>query len=127
MKHRIWLEKVSVVSRIIHTKLDEENYAREILMEQRNLGLEGLTTEVEEICKVTGLPNACIQFVGRKEVEEAMVNHHLIEIREEMELLSKMENIKKTHKKYARIYETEIPRKQQSRVFVGNQYARNQI
>ena len=60
------------------------------------LGLEGLTTEVEEICKLAGLPNACSQYIGRKEVEEAMVNHHLIEIREEMEHLSKMENIKKT-------------------------------
>ena len=96
MKHKIWLEKVSLVSRILHTRVDQESYSREILMEQIDLGLEGITTEVEEICKVTGLPNACSQLVGRKEVEEAMVNHHIIEIREEMETLSKMDDIKKT-------------------------------
>ena len=33
MKHRIWLEKVSLVSSILHTKLDQDNYAREILNE----------------------------------------------------------------------------------------------
>ena len=50
VKHRIWLEKVSLVSRILHTRLDLENYAREM-----KLGLEGFTTEVEEIFKVAGL------------------------------------------------------------------------
>jgi hypothetical protein len=34
--------------------------------------------------------------IGRKEVEEAMINHHLKEIKEEMEPLSKLEEIKKT-------------------------------
>ena len=50
MKHRIWLEKVSLVSSILHTKLDQDNYAREVLNEQIKMGLEGLTTEVKDIC-----------------------------------------------------------------------------
>ena len=62
-------------------------------LEQMNQGWEGLTTEVEKICQLVGLPNACIQYIGRKEVEEAMINHHLKEIKEDMEPLSKLEEI----------------------------------
>ena len=61
-----------------------------------NQGLEGLTTEVEKICQLVGLPNVCIQYIGRKEVEEAMINHHLKKIKGESEPISKLEEIKKT-------------------------------
>ena len=104
MKHRIWLKKVSLVSSILHTKLDQDNYAREVLNEQIKMGLEGLTTEVKEICHQAGLPNVCSQYVGRKEVEEALINHHLIEFREEMEPLRKMENIKKADTRKMQLY-----------------------
>ena len=93
MKHRIWIEKMCVVSSILHTRKDEENYAREILTEQNAMGREGLTKEVEEICQLAGLPDACIHPLGRKEIEEAVVLHHLKEIREEMKPLSKMDKI----------------------------------
>ena len=46
MKTRIRLKKICVVSSILHTKLEEENYAREILIEQMNQDCKGLTTEV---------------------------------------------------------------------------------
>ena len=93
------------MSRLLHTNL--ENYAREILNEQRKQGWGGLTSEVVEICLQTGLQNACLQYVGRKEVEEAMINHHLVEIREEMKPLSKTEEImKKRYKKDAKLHET---------------------
>ena len=95
-QHRIWLEKVCVVSNILHTKVNRENYCRDILTEQIKQGWEGLTSEVAEICRLAGLPDVRSQFLGRKEVEEAMVNHHLIEIRKEMEHLSKMNIIKNT-------------------------------
>ena len=107
MKHRIWLEKICVVSRILHTNLEQENYARDILNEQMNQGLEGLTTEVAQICQLAGLPNVCSQFIGRKEAEEAIINHHLVEIREEMEPLSKMERIKKTDTRKMQKYMTQ--------------------
>ena len=58
------------------------------------MGWEGLTKEVEEICQLVGLPNVCSQPLGRKEVEEAMVLHHLKEIKEEMAPLSKMAKIR---------------------------------
>ena len=72
--------------------MDQENYAREILTEQMKQWWEGLTTEV--ICRLAGLPDVRSQFIGRKKVEEAMVNHHLIEIPKEMEAISKMNGIK---------------------------------
>ena len=56
--------------------------------------LEGLTTEVAEIYQLAGLPDVRSQFIGRKKVEVAMVNHHLIEIPKEMEAISKMNGIK---------------------------------
>ena len=97
------------MSRLLHTNLDKDNYAREILNEQLKQGWSGLTSEAVEICLQTGLPNACLQYVGRKEVEEAMINHHLVEIREEMKPLSKMEEIlKKRYKKEAKLHETKI-------------------
>ena len=58
------------------------------------MGWEGLTKEVEEICQLAGLPDACIHPLGRKEIEEAVVLHHLKEIREEMKPLSKMDKIR---------------------------------
>ena len=61
-----------------------------------NQGLKGLTTEVVQICQLAGLPNVCSQYIGRKQIEEAMINHHLVEIRGEMEPLSKLEVIKNT-------------------------------
>ena len=46
MEHRIWIEKVCVVTRLMNTRVEDENYAREILSEQLEQGWEGLTTEV---------------------------------------------------------------------------------
>ena len=104
MKHRIWVEKVCVTSRILHNNKDKENYAREILTEQIAMGWEGLTTEVEEICRLVGLPNVCSQPLGRKEVEEAVVLHHLKEIKEEMEPLSKMAKIRTQDTREMQLY-----------------------
>ena len=95
-QHRIWLEKVCVVANILHTKVNQENYCRDILTEQIKNGWEGLSIEVAEICRLAGLPDVRSQFLGRKEVEGALVNHHLIEIRKEIEPLSKMNTIKNT-------------------------------
>ena len=66
IKHYIWLEKVCLMSRLLHTYLDKDNYARVILNEQLKQGWSGLTSEAVEICLQTGLQNARLQFVGRK-------------------------------------------------------------
>ena len=94
-KHRIYIEKVCVLTEILHNKEEqEENYAREVLREQLEQGWEGLTTEVAEICQLAGLPNACHKYIRRKEVVEAIELHHMKETKEQMEPLKKMEKLK---------------------------------
>ena len=80
MKHRIWLEKLWVVAIILHRDGEKENFAREILLEQLQQGWQGLTTEVTEICQLTGLPNVFNQYLSREKIEDAMIHHHLKEI-----------------------------------------------
>ena len=94
MKHHIWLEKVCVVARILHIGKEKENYARDVLLEQIEQGWQGLTGEVADICQQTGLPNVCVEYLRREDVEEAIVTHHLMKIKKEMEPLSKLDKIK---------------------------------
>ena len=49
-----------------------------------------------EICRLAGLPNVCLTYLNRQEVQEAIGNHHLKEIKEEMGPLSKLANIPNT-------------------------------
>ena len=65
-----------------------------MLKEQLEQGWEGLTTEVAKICQLAGLPNICNDFIHRKEVIEAIEVHHMMEVKEEMETLSKMSVLK---------------------------------
>ena len=57
-KYRVWTEKVVLVSKIIHQKVEGENYAQEVLIEQFNNGWGGVTEEVVKICQTVGLKNA---------------------------------------------------------------------
>ena len=50
------------------------------------------------------LKNVCSQPLGRKEVEEAVVLHHLKEIKEEMEPLSKMAKIRTQDTRKMQLY-----------------------
>ena len=94
MEHRIWVEKVCVVTRLMNTREDEENYARELLREQLEQGWDGLTGEVAHICLLAGLPNACLQYIPREEVVAAIQFHHMKCVKEEMEPLKKMAKLK---------------------------------
>ena len=47
-----------------------------------------------DICQQTGLPNVCVEYLRREQVEEAVVTHHLMEIKKEMEPLSKLDKLK---------------------------------
>ena len=94
-KHYIWVEKICVLTDIMHNKEEQdENYAREVLKEQLEEGWEGLTKEVEEICQAAGLPNACKEYIHRKRVVDAIEIHHMKEVKEQMEPLSKMETLR---------------------------------
>ena len=94
-KHLIWVEKVCLMVDIMHKRDEQkENYARDVLKEQLEQGWEGLTIEVAEICHLAGLPDACHEFIPRKQVVEAIEIHHMIEVKEQMGPLSKMALLK---------------------------------
>ena len=92
-KHRIWTEKVVLVTKIIHQNIEGENYAQEVLLEQYKNGWGGLTEEVVQICKSVGLRNACEVFLTRAEVKEAILYHHLSILKEEMKGKKKLARI----------------------------------
>ena len=77
-KHRVWTEKICLVTRILHMHKDEENYARDILEEEMKNDWGGLTEEVRTICREVGLPNECKEYLDRKEVQDAILHHNLI-------------------------------------------------
>ena len=94
MKWRIWREKLMMVDAI--RKLDEDTLAKEMFDEQIYLGLPGLTTEVQNICKQIGVSNICQEEVTKEEVEEAIRTHHLKALKIEMEPMKKCKDIKNT-------------------------------
>ena len=51
---------------------EEDNYCRQVLEEQMAKGWAGVTKEVKYICKMVGLQDACISYVRRKGVREAV-------------------------------------------------------
>ena len=89
---------------IMHSRKEQENYAREILQEQQEQGWDGLTKEVAEIYQVAGLPNVYFKYVCRAEVDDALRIHHLKEIRKEMEPLKKLDEIKIKDTRYMQEY-----------------------
>ena len=78
------------VTRIMFCHTEEENYARDVLKGQLMQGWPGLAQEVVNICKNFGLPNACLEYVHRKEVSEAVLMSPLKVLKEEY----KMQKIK---------------------------------
>ena len=83
---------------------EEQSYAKEMLEEQLNMGWTGLTSEVEEICRKLGLPNACKQQVHRKQVLDHARLSSLKQLKEDMEGLSKLEKMKNKDLRKAQKY-----------------------
>ena len=94
MTHRVWLEKVCLVTRVLFEYEEEPSYARDLLAEQLAMGWDGLTREVEEICGKVGLPNACRQYISREQVLDHIQVSNLKKLKSDMEGLSKLEDIK---------------------------------
>ena len=84
MEFRIYLEKVTLVTSILFQHEDQESFAREMLQEEISQGWVGLTSEVKEICRKTGLPDATMEYVPRKEVLDAITTYNLMKVKEEM-------------------------------------------
>ena len=65
-------------------ELDKNALAREVFDEQMEMGWPGLGLEAEEICRTIGIPNICTENVGKAEVKEAIMYHHMKEMKEEI-------------------------------------------
>ena len=74
-----------------------------MLEEQLQMGWDGLTREVVDICHKLGLPNACTEFVYREEVAEAIMVNHLRNLKEEYGM-EKLKHLKDTDIRYMQPY-----------------------
>ena len=102
MDHRIMIEKVCLVTRVMHV-MNEEGYAKAILQEQMDMKWDGLSKEVTEICDKLGLPDACTTFVQREEVTEAALYSHLKVLKEEYSM-EKLKHLKDDDIRYMQDY-----------------------
>ena len=93
-EHRIWVEKASLVTRILHSSQGEDNLCREILEVQLAMGWPGLTREVQEICKTVGLRDVTEKYLAREEVINYIQYHDMKCAKEKMEPLEKCRAIR---------------------------------
>merc|ERR1712059_53471 len=57
-------------------------------------GWPGLVKEVENICDTIGIKNINTTVLNKKEIKEAIMNHHYKEIKKEMVMKKKLQKIK---------------------------------
>ena len=90
MKHRIWYEKVNLVTAIKGMK---EGLAKEVYEEQVLHGWPGLAQEVGVICNTIGIPNANSNIISKKNLSDALRNHDRQEILEKFGKYKKLDKI----------------------------------
>jgi hypothetical protein len=59
---------------------------------------------VKEICEKAGLPDACVRYIPREEIQKAMMVSNAWEIKEQMQGLTKLENIMKEDLRFCQDY-----------------------
>ena len=92
IKWRVWQEKIFLVSRI--RKHEEDTLCRQIYEECKSKGWPGLGQEVSNICSIINIPDVNEQIVSKREVQEAIFNHHYSEMKQEINKMKKLEPIK---------------------------------
>ena len=70
-EHRIWVEKASLVARILHSSQGEDNLCREILEVQLAMGWPGQISEVKYICKQVGPRDGTSEYPIRKQTRDS--------------------------------------------------------
>ena len=93
-EHCIWVEKASLVARILHSSQGEDNLSREILEVQLAMGWPGLTREVQDICKKVGLQDVTKKYICRKEIYENIQCYDMKIVKEKMATLEKCQYIR---------------------------------
>ena len=67
---------------------------RQIYEECKSKGWPGLGQEVSNICSIINIPDVNEQIVSKREVQEAIFNHHYSEMKQEINKMKKLEPIK---------------------------------
>ena len=80
----IWVEKLSLVARILHSSQEEETLGREVLKVQLAMGWPGLTKEVKEILWKVDLPNVTKEYIYRKKIYEYIQLYDMKVMKENM-------------------------------------------
>ena len=94
MKHRIWLQKLSLMLKI--NNQSQPSLSRMILEEQRSNNWPGLSKEVTAICEKIQIPdlNENDFDITAGAIKEAVLEHHDDELRDKIKRFEKMEHIK---------------------------------
>ena len=103
-ERRIWVEKVCMVARVLHTQQEEENLCREVLEVQMAMGWPGLIQEVREICLTVGLKDVTKKYVHSEEVKEYIAYYDMKQAKSEMEPLEKCSRIRNRDCRYVQLY-----------------------
>ena len=93
MEQRVWLEKLFIAARLLHTTEEQENVCREVLEEQLLQGWPGLIKEVQEIFETVGLPDVTRNYINRKEVVQLVEFYCMKMAKEKMVVKEKFQHI----------------------------------
>ena len=94
MKWRVWQEKLLLILAI--RKVKEDTLAGEMFEQQVEEGWPGLVEEATAISKELQIPDVCREEVTKKEIKDAIKNHHHAAIKKEMEAKEKCQELLKT-------------------------------
>ena len=102
-RHRVWQEKILLVMAI--WQQEEDCLARQVLEEQVRQGWPGLASEVKEICRQVGLPDATDQktSLDKDAIKDAIKVHHLQSLKDNM-TGEKLQIMKRTDMREKRPY-----------------------
>ena len=89
---RVWQEKLFLLMRI--RKQEEGVLCRQIYEEAKARGWPGLGQEVSDICQTINIPDVNHEFVLKSKIKEAVFNHHYKEMKEQIDQMKKLEQIK---------------------------------
>ena len=90
MKHRIWYEKVNLITAIQKMK---GGLAKQVYDEQVLQDWPGLAHEVDAICSTIGIPNANHNIVNKKDLNAALRKHDSEEILQKFGKYKKIDKI----------------------------------
>ena len=73
---------------------EEDVLCRQIYEEAKARAWPGLGQKVSDICRTINIPNVDHEFVLKSKIKEAVFNHHYKEMKEQIDQMKKLEQIK---------------------------------